>query len=455
MRKAGLGMKGLDWFPVQRLPTQSSFAPLRKWCRSQVAARALAAILVAGVLSGCGATNATSGARPSAIPPLSPSPLAIPTATPTATPVPTPTPTRGPSGFSMTGHMKDFRWDFTATLLLDGRVLVAGGMNTGGGSAEVLATAELYDPATGRFTPTGSMAEARQDSTATLLPDGRVLIVGGFNEATMAAKTGFAEAELYDPAVGTFSRLELPGGFNAWSATPVLDGHVLLLGGQGSIGHWVSVAELYDPTTNRFTATGAFPEILAETTVTALLDGRVLVAGGYDAAGTAHGSAYLFDPTTGRWSATGSMTQARHGHAAVELHDGRVLIVGGVTGPYCASPIEEAAETYDPKTGKFSATGSLLQVPGESGRSSTVVVLADGKVLVAGGDTCEGVSTLSKTAEIYDPATGGFTYTKPMADGFAAADGVLLADGRVLIVGGLAAHSGVAVSRYEAELYQP
>jgi hypothetical protein len=147
------------------------------------------------------------------------------------------------------------------------------------------------------------------------------------------------------------------------------------------------------------------------------------------------------------------MLHARFGQAAVNLRDGRVLIVGGVSAHYCDSSSERAAEVYDPKTGKFSATGSLLQVPGEQGRGSTVVAMADGRVLVAGGDTCVG-GALSKTAEIYNPTNGTFTYSKPMAGEFVLATGTVLLDGRVLIAGGVSAGGGV-VSICFAELYQP
>jgi hypothetical protein len=402
----------------------------------------------------------------------------------------------------MTGQMNDFRAFFTATRLLDGRVLIAGGLHVwGGGTEDYLATAELYDPASGKFTLTGSMTTPRYMHAAVRLLDGRVLIIGGVGYS--GGKPDFlSSAELYDPATGTFSPTgSLPDGYWGGSgytfasfgaATLLPDGRVVAFGDScDSAGTCLPGAALYDPTTGTFSAGGNLPEGSAlsftvsgglpdigglpdpvigasgkgwmDYAATALPDGRVLVTGGdaftFSGANSSWqgiSTAWLYDPATLSWSRTGSMLYARVDHAAVSLRDGRVLIVGGVGEGehYCDSSVERAVEVYDPKTGKFSATGSLLEVPGELGRESTVVVLADGRVLVAGGDTCEGVSTLSQRAEIYDPATRRFSYTKPMAGEFVRATGTLLLDGRVLIAGGSSAHGG-AVSICFAELYQP
>jgi hypothetical protein len=180
----------------------------------------------------------------------------------------------------------------TATVLLDGRVLVAGGGHWLLGSA----TAELYDPASGTWTATGSMTTLRGSQfTATLLPDGRVLAVGGFDrtEATLAS------AELYDPASGTWTATGSMIDARIWPTITLLpDGRVLVAG--GTIGPWhsdgsyvgLASAELYDPASGTWTATADMGTPRGVFNATLLLDGRVLVAGG----GPNGTSAELYDP---------------------------------------------------------------------------------------------------------------------------------------------------------------
>ena len=173
---------------------------------------ALGAVLVFAGLAACSSStqspSAQLSAAPSAVQTLTASPTPTPTPTPHATPTPTPT-------FVATGKMHGARMDATATLLQDGKVLIAGGSPDQVLTQPVLASAELYDPTTGEFTPTGSMATARTDATATLLPDGRVLIAGGWGcpnrrmcspDDTASGGGALASAELYDPATGKFSR---------------------------------------------------------------------------------------------------------------------------------------------------------------------------------------------------------------------------------------------------------
>ena len=192
----------------------------------------------------------------------------------------------------------------TATLLSDGRVLVAGGRNLDGGRDWVdLDSAEVYDPATGTFSPTGSLPTPLTGHTATLLSDGRVLITGGD-----ARGTTVASAELYDPKTGTFS----PTGSMATArqlltATPLPDGRVLIAG--GNAGNLIAPAELYDPKTGTFSPTGSMATAREYHTATLLPNGRVLIAGGSD--GTVDlASAELYDPATGTFSPTGPLASA-------------------------------------------------------------------------------------------------------------------------------------------------
>ncbi|MGD0248702.1 MAG: kelch repeat-containing protein, partial [Candidatus Limnocylindrales bacterium] len=211
---------------------------------------------------------------------------------------------QAPTGtFSPTGSMAAGRYHHTATLLSDGRVLVAGGYRD---PSNVLASAELYDPKTGTFSPTGSMATARADHTATLLSDGRVLIAGGWDGSTYPTS-----AELYDPKTGTFSPTgSMAAGRYHHTATLLSDGRVLVAGGGGS-PHlaYPTSAELYDPKTGTFSATGSMATGRVDHTATLLSDGRVLIAGGWDGS-QFHASddlAELYDPAPGKFSPTGSM----------------------------------------------------------------------------------------------------------------------------------------------------
>jgi hypothetical protein len=311
--------------------------------------------------------------------------------------------------FSRTGQMVDDRFGPTSTLLADGRVLIAGGFEAGPvGKGGSLKSAELFDPATGKFTATGSMNDARSGASATLLPDGRVLIAGGMSMAPTRAdgtQTGsdLASAELYDPGTGTFHRT---GSMTTtrWNhgATLLRDGHVLVTGGSGPDEVPLDVAELYDPATGRFTATGSTTVTNVDGSEPTLLkDGRVLLAGDdtlYPQQSRDYTSAQLYDPATGRFSMTGSLLNpGTHGSATL-LSDGQVLIAGAfglIGGP--GDKLGVTTELYNPATGTFRAGASM---PGARG-SYAVALLKDGRVLFMGG-TVTGLDELA-TAVIFDP----------------------------------------------------
>jgi hypothetical protein len=308
----------------------------------------------------------------------------------------------------------------TSTLLPSGDVLIAGGMNGNGNYSDAV---ELFRPATNTFTPAPGMDAKRVGHTATLLPNGKVLIAGGFNGDYLSS------AIVFDPATGNFTptgRMTAPRSEHV--AVLLGSGKVLVAGGVGTGYTFLASAELYDPATGEFAPTGSMTTPRESHTATLLENGRVLVAGGHKdrrAAMTVFASAELYDPATGTFAATGSMTTVRHKHGAALLADGNVLIVGGSDkrdwhGRY------NTAEIYDSARGVFRPARAMKGARFKL--ANAVVTLANGKVIVAGG---------SRDVELYDPTTDAYERVDGHFDTarfFSAA--TLLRDGRILITGG-------------------
>ena len=250
-----------------------------------------------------------------------------------------------PFEFEETGSLATARLNHTATLLPNGKVLVAGGL---GGT---LASAELYDPANGTWAATGSLATGRYWHTATLLPNGKVLVVGGRDSSLNT----LASAELYDPTSGTWTVTgSLATARYSHTTTLLPSGKVLVVGGEGCCDT-LATAELYDPTSGTWTPTGSLADIRAFHTATLLPNGKVLVVGGSPyIIGLA--SAELYDPASGTWTTTGSLRTGRYSHSATLLPNGKVLVVGGQDGNFNTFA---SAELYDPASGTWTATGRL------------------------------------------------------------------------------------------------
>jgi N-acetylneuraminic acid mutarotase len=331
----------------------------------------------------------------------------------------------GARSWSFTGSLNTPRVGQSATLLPDGKVLVVGGYIDDGVSAE------LYDPSTGTWSPTGSPREARGGFTATLLPNGKVLVAGG--NATPSPAT--TRAEVYDPTTGTWS---LTGNLHTprilHSATLLWNGKVLVVGGDDGKGGEDSspliTAELYDPQTGVWSFTGNLNVALEEHTATLLQDGRVLVAGGYNHSHAI--SAQIYDPDAGSWSSVGSLSlNNRFNHTAILLPDGRVLIVGGI---FILGNVVDTAELYDPMAGKLSSTGPL----NFSRMGHTATLLPNGKVLIAGGSLFGSLIS----SELYDPSTGTWSFTDNLNTARTNHTTTLLYDGKVLIAGGRRSSAG-------------
>ena len=324
------------------------------------------------------------------------------------------------SGITAIRNMTVTRAAHTSTLLPNGEVLVTGGFANKQSS---LAHAELFDPAQKTFASTGNMNVSRSGHTATLLPNGKVLIAGGYNGDYLAS------AEIYDPTARTFRPATTMHTARSGHVAVLLpNGRVLLGGGVGAGWTFLKNAELYDPATNSFTPTGDMLAARESHTATLLRNGKVLIAGGHKdrrAAMTIYSSAEIYDPATGRFTATGDMTRVRHKHGAILFADGRVLIVGGAD-KRDGRPPYSSVEIFDPATGTFSATGDMNSPRYKL--QDTIVLLNDGKVLIAGG---------ANRAEVFDPAKNRFSYvTGDMGASRQFATATRLQNGQVLIIGG-------------------
>ena len=358
---------------------------------------------------------------------------------------------QAPGTFVPTSNMTSPRDGHTATLLPNGNVLIAGG------SSERPASAELFDPVTGMFTATGDTTTGRRFHSATLLTDGRVLIAGGSYPVDLGPTAPTTAAELYDPSTGTFTATgNMIATHSGHRATMLDNGEVLITGGGRMCPNLndgceiVDRPELYDPVTGMFTVTGDYADRngdpwyatagLVTAPATSLPTGKVLIA--------AEPTAELYDPSTGTFGLTGQMTRGAYvgqvpgwelGGTSTLLRSGRVLLAGG---EYFETGYYDEAELYDPLTSQFTAISRMTK--GRDGHTATL--LSDGTVLIAGGYGNDTPTFAS--SEVYDPTTGTFTAAAQMTSSRTRHTATLLMDGRVLMAGGW-------VNSASAELYVP
>ena len=340
--------------------------------------------------------------------------------------------------FSNTGSLATARGGHTATLLLDGRVLVAGGSSGTG----LLASAELYDPASGAWTPTGSLTTGRAIHTATLLPNGKVLVAGGFD-----GTFSMASAELYDPVSGTWTPTgSLATERESHTAALLPSGKVQIAGGITTgtdyIVGFLASAELYDSVSGTWTPAGSLATHRTDHTAILLSNGQELVAGGFNDTSGYLASAEIYDPQSGTWTNTDSLATARDTHTATLLPNGQELVAGGKG----ASGYLGSAELYDPVSGTWTPTANLTTARD----SHTATLLPDGQVLVAGGYNSPDGELAS--AELYDPASEAWTAADSLATARRDHTATLLSSGRVLVAGGDVGSGSYLAS---AELYDP
>ena len=354
----------------------------------------------------------------------------------------------GPGGFVYTGSLNARRVGHTTTALINGLVLVAGGVTPcGRGGQCILSSAGIYNPSTGTFTLTGNLNVARSGATATLLDNGMVLVAGGQGTAGY-----LTSAELYNPTTGIFT---LTGSLHAarvsHTATVLNDGSVLIAGGYCDVfvgpctAEVLNEAEVYDPTAGAFSVVGAMASPRYQHSATLLNSGRVLIAGGASCVSTGcnTASAELYDPVARSFQGTGNLSIARRNHTATLLNGGGVVVIGGINDPGSG-----ASELYNPATGAFTQTASL-PAPRDL---HTATLLSNGTVLVAGGLCGFQYNSFCTDVEIFDPQTGSFSVTGNLNQSRYSSTATVLGNGLALVTGGKGS-SGITLNT--AELYQP
>ena len=307
-------------------------------------------------------------------------------------------------------------YNHTATLLEDGRVLITGGHTTESAQRGIMdlpppptgvVSAEIYDPSTGLWSLTAPMFDPRRYHGAVLLEDGSVLVAGGLtDEHDLSASNAIiwvgstGSSEVYDPSTETWSRVgEMPEEtvrLAAWEYNrPAIllerqdNGKVLGVGGLGPS------AALYDPSSGTWASVGgpAASTTREWHTSSLLASGKALYIAGFDS-GRVTETVDLYEPLTGSWSRTGSMIKRRSRSTATVLADGRVLVTGGDAGLFTESVPSALAEIYDSSSGTWSEAGQMAALR----ILHTMTVLSDGRVLVVGGG--------GNSTEIYDPSRG-------------------------------------------------
>ena len=331
----------------------------------------------------------------------------------------------------------------TATLLPNGNVVIAGGEDNN----LALDASEVYSPTMGSWTVSGNLNVARSNASAVLLPNGSILIAGGCVSNCLGATT--ASAELYSSMNAKWSSTGAMSKARTYFSMVLLaNGEVLVAGGctglnaNGCSGV-TNKAEIYNPSTDKWTATGSMIAARGNLSATLLPNGKVLVAGGINGIGNPIGTAELYNPATGKWTATGNMITARDEHTAILLSTGNVLVAGGEDSN---SVTTSKTELYNPSTGKWTATGNL----NTSRLEHTMTMLMNGNVMITGGNNVTAnTTTVLSSCELYSSTTGKWTSTGSMSTPRVGHTTTLLTSGRVLAASGSDANNDLT----SAELY--
>jgi hypothetical protein len=354
-----------------------------------------------------------------------------------------------------TTNLNTSRYEHNATMLNNGQILVAGGVTCAvAGSCMYLNSSELYNPASGAFTYTGSMATARS-APAVLLNNGNVLVAGGYTCDNSGNCSSLISAEIYDPTTASFTSTEpMTMARSGHTMTVLGNGTVLIAGGEDCTSTTscaaLSSAEIYDPNAGTFTPTSNGMSAARFGASAVLLDsGSVLIVGGFDGANLP-AAAEIYSPGTNNtftW-AGGSLNVPRFGATSTLLNNGQVLVAGGST---CASGCPtNAAEIYDPIANTFTNVAGGMTTP-RFNHSATS--LTNGDIVVAGGfSSCSSsCNEAIASTEFFDPIARQFTSSQAVANALAGHTGTLTANGDVLLIGGI--NDGVTLAT--DQWYQP
>jgi len=348
----------------------------------------------------------------------------------------TPFPLLAQSGtWANTGSLNTPRTDHTATLLANGQVLVAGGLDSG-----YLASAEVYDPAIGKWTLTGSMTAPRDGHDAVLLENGQVLVAGGIN-ATLGQCGTLASAELYNPSTGTWTATgSMTTGRYSFTLTLLPNGEVLAAGGTNCGNGGLTSAELYNPSTGKWTATGSMTTGNETNWAVLLQNGEVFVL-----------NDNLYNPSKGRWTATNRDPIFAHA-PVVLIPNGDVYAAGTIQGD----------SIYNPSTAKWTNFAAPPCTTIHQSCEAAGALLATGKVLVAGGATFVSgkhypIEETNGFAALFDPSTLTWTATGSMNTSRLGQTMTVLLNGQALVAGGETYNKAVGglLTIASAELYTP
>ncbi|HYJ37188.1 MAG TPA: kelch repeat-containing protein [Chitinophagaceae bacterium] len=319
---------------------------------------------------------------------------------------------------NLSGSMRMPRAAHTATLLKNGKVLVCGGF-----SKSTSSTAEIYIPSSKTFQSVGNMGVPRSGHSATLLPNGKVLIAGGYNGNYLSS------AEIFDPATETFTSAGImTTARSGHTATVLNNGKILFVGGVGIGWSFLQSAELYDIRTGIFSATGSMTSARESHTATLLENGTVLITGGHKGRRAdikIYSSAEIYDPSSEKFTLTSSMAKIRHKHDAVMLKDGKVLIIGG-SDERDSKGAYTSTEIYNPVSATFQVTNNMNL--SRYKHNGTSILLENGNILIAGG---------ANRAETYNSKQKEFAIVSgDMMSKRLFSCATLLTNGQVLITGG-------------------
>lgn len=332
--------------------------------------------------------------------------------------------------------------------------LVLFGLTRGGGDEGETPTAAL--PAVGTWSPVPDLVNIRGTTAALVLKDGKALAIGGG-----VGQQAVAAVEVFDPAAGVWQPTgSLNEARRGHQAVVLGDGRVLVAGGIAG-GDLLASAEIYDPGTATWTTTAPMSVARLGNTITLLTNGNVLVTGG-TAADTASGAgggqtirpdatAEIFNVAAGRWTKTaGAMSTPRFEHSATALDDGRVLIAGGQGPPISGATAALATtEVYDPAVDSFRKSNDM----GDARYNHVALKLPDRTVMVVAGVGGTNGDTSLSTAEVFDPGDGSWTAAGTLTGSRSGHVAAVFADGRVLVAGGESVTRGNRRSLASAEIF--